>query len=772
MSQTHYGWLDEGCPKKRKASNVNPPHPPSGCTLSSRNIEDEAINFESTLESEQVIDPQFMNDKFMFDCIAKFYLKLYGEFYLPYKVIQEISEGIALICNVTHSRIKTVLTEELRKCNLEEEKINLLRYKLMRSDLLYSSHSKDIPGPSFTSDHLRKKYFEDNFNYKKPTEISLDKNSERTSKKYQYVPVEQTLTSLFEDSTVQRELDKSFQEQPTQINGIASNYTDGDQFKNENHPKKEIHLFLFQDGFNPVMNVLGSAKNKFKNLGVYFTIGNLQPKLRSKITSKHLIQLVRESVLKSVGAAKCFEQLKKDLQKLETNGIMYKGENIKIVVQYSLGDNLGQHYLGGFIESFSGTFFCRFCNIKRKDFKKNPSATNAFRTRSAYNKCVWKSKLTGKHCQGIKHDSTFNNSLKYFHATTHLPPCIAHDLFEGIVSWDLSGIIATFVKLKWFSYDLLNRRIRKFRCLGNDATNKPALVNTKGSKLGGHAVQNWTLLRLLPFIIGDKIKDKTNDAWQLYLQMKQLVEFFCAPKFAITDVPFIRDVLLPQYYERRSRVSLLPSRTLRPKHHFVSHYPDLLLKYGPLIHLWTMPFEQKHKSFKQICRMSRNFKNLEYTLATRHQLNLCYTGTGLLFPEETGEIGVQEINPYSHSGAVSSYLQNINLSAAWKECESIIQDQLHYQINDFLLLSLNGAQIRGGFIRVILTNGSSIDFILETFETQFNPEIGVYELPLDMSGIIEKVSIESLEHPVPHPLNTHKNVQCFSLKYKLLQSND
>lgn len=43
--------------------------------------------------------------------------------------------------------------------------------------------------------------------------------------------------------------------------------------------------------------------------------------------------------------------------------------------------------------------------------------------------------------------------------------------------------------------------------VSRDAYDKPCEVNPEGGKLGGHAVQNWPLLRMLPVLKGDKIED-------------------------------------------------------------------------------------------------------------------------------------------------------------------------------------------------------------------------------------------------------------------------
>ena len=46
-------------------------------------------------------------------------------------------------------------------------------------------------------------------------------------------------------------------------------------------------------------------------------------------------------------------------------------------------------------------------------------------------------------------------------------------------------------------------------------------------------------------------------------------------------------------------------------------------RYGPLVHLWCMRFEGKHKQFKQVAK-TNTFKNITKTLAKHHQRLLAY----------------------------------------------------------------------------------------------------------------------------------------------------
>ena len=47
----------------------------------------------------------------------------------------------------------------------------------------------------------------------------------------------------------------------------------------------------------------------------------------------------------------------------------------------------------------------------------------------------------------------------------------------------------------------------RFSVCGSDASDKPPSITAKCDKLGGHAVQNWVFLRLLPLFIGRYVED-------------------------------------------------------------------------------------------------------------------------------------------------------------------------------------------------------------------------------------------------------------------------
>lgn len=68
------------------------------------------------------------------------------------------------------------------------------------------------------------------------------------------------------------------------------------------------------------------------------------------------------------------------------------------------------------------------------------------------------------------------------------------------------------------------------------------------SKLSGQAMQNWNFLRLLPILVGDKVQNPEDDAWQLTLQLKDIVDMICAQKILLSQVGFL-DIIIQKYLE-------------------------------------------------------------------------------------------------------------------------------------------------------------------------------------------------------------------------------
>lgn len=105
------------------------------------------------------------------------------------------------------------------------------------------------------------------------------------------------------------------------------------------------------------------------------------------------------------------------------------------------------------------------------------------------------------------------------------------------------------------------------------------------------------------------------------LLLKDMLEMMLPFKFTEDSLDFL-DAKISEH--RHLLLTVFPHFKLRPKHHYIEHYPQLIRTYGPLRDMWMMRFEGKHKVFKQVIRDTKNFKNVPQTLAVRHQRLLAY----------------------------------------------------------------------------------------------------------------------------------------------------
>lgn len=110
-------------------------------------------------------------------------------------------------------------------------------------------------------------------------------------------------------------------------------------------------------------------------------------------------------------------------------------------------------------------------------------------------------------------------------------------------------------------------------------------------------------------------------AWHVLMELKDIVELVTSPKFSEDSLCYL-DTKIADH--RLLFKEVFQNEKLKPKHHFIEHYPHLIRCFGPLLDLWTMRYESKHSCFKRIVRDSHNTKHILKTLANRHQLMQAY----------------------------------------------------------------------------------------------------------------------------------------------------
>ena len=131
---------------------------------------------------------------------------------------------------------------------------------------------------------------------------------------------------------------------------------------------------------------------------------------------------------------------------------------------------------------------------------------------------------------------------------------------------------------------------------------------------------------------------------------------------------------------------------LIPKDHLLVHYPFILEIMGPVVYLWGMRFEGKHKYFSDLIKKFVNFKNLPMTLANQHQLYIFekWNNENKVFDLKVGETTGKKCNLKT---LIENYeLKHIDHSLKCTD-EVLATDSIDYGIdfrkNSFIFVGFN-----------------------------------------------------------------------------------
>ena len=432
--------------------------------------------------------------------------------------------------------------------------------------------------------------------------------------------------------------------------------------------------------------------------------------------------------------------------------VIYRGTLVLM-----LGDSLGTHQIGGFTENFSKSLnFCRFCEILRAQLEANDYSPKALRTPESYDECVIKALRMGKMFKGIKKNSPLNQIKSYHVCNPGLPPCIAHDLFEGIVQYDLMLAIKYFLKKHWFRVGLLNYRLQNVRLsTDNTSTNCLPIIKESYTKVCGTASNMKRLLHILPVAIHDLVRDNRDPVWRMILCLREVCSIICAPALKKGQI-VVLDSKIDQYLQLRIRC--FADERLKPKHHFLCHYPTLIEELGPMKHLQTIRLESKHKFMKNTAKHCQNFKNITKTLSTKHQEMEAPNEGNFLSLVEFSETWLYQSEYYRNEiNSLIEFAFEENVRSSIKISKKVTFHGVEYKNNMSICI---GKSIWGNFImcriQLILINNNKLNifFIGHTTEIVANLELGVYE-SIDINKatheILQLFPYSSLLAPHPFP---------------------
>ena len=179
----------------------------------------------------------------------------------------------------------------------------------------------------------------------------------------------------------------------------------------------------------------------------------------------------------------------------------------------------------------------------------------------------------------------------------------------------------------------LNQRLDAFSYDKTEHINKPPHLSE--SQIRNHCLimsssEMLTLIRNLGFIIGHLIL-RTNKYWHLFIKLQNLVEVLVS-SISHVKTPDLLENLVTEYLVLLSE--LFPGE-MKPKHHFLLHYPRIMRAIGPIWNVNCIRFEATHRIGKITSHAAISRVNVCRTIALKHQLMLNYR---FLQKESTYEI--------------------------------------------------------------------------------------------------------------------------------------
>lgn len=248
-------------------------------------------------------------------------------------------------------------------------------------------------------------------------------------------------------------------------------------------------------------------------------------------------------------------------------------------------------------------------------------------------------------------------------------------------------------------------------------------MKNSGQKIRQSASKMWLLAVTLPLLVGDLVPEDI-EVWDLFILLLRITSICCS--WHITpDTATYLGILIEEHHTKFKL--LYPYKTIIPKMHYMTHYPNQILKYGPLIHCWTMRHEAK------LCILKRaaghgNFKNICYTVAKRMQHALCYhLNCGEPFLRAHIEVSktFSDSPTSTETEEVQAYLRSLNILIP----ESIVHPNWikydHLLIKKFACLYLGNGEIYSTFGKIIdlftipMESGQQYAIHIQNFETLY-----------------------------------------------------
>lgn len=450
-------------------------------------------------------------------------------------------------------------------------------------------------------------------------------NHQLEQNKFQYIHIDKTLESIFK----QPEFVKNYIEHNQShvcVPGVYKYFCCGQTYRLHEvfRNKNVIQLQLGIDDFE-VCSPLKSKTGVHKICAVYLQIRNIPPEISSKQNNVAIVAICKTHDLKA--ESEYFDNISNlivdDLKKLEKDGIEIEGiGTLKAVLTNICSDNLGKNMVYGLHESFVADYYCSICELNKSECQKTvKQLAEKFRSKLFYynyfSSLNRDESIDVSITKGIVRYCPFND-LKNFNIFDNVYVDLMHDVYVGIIKFFLKEFFEYCAKNNVLTKRKMMKIIRDFNFSVSNRRNVPSIVNFDKVNFNQSAAQIGCLMLHLPFIFF-RFYEKLINIWPVMESLLQCIQILNSTEIREIDVNRLESMIEKHLTGMKNCFKI----TLKPKHHFLTHYPTVIRRQGPVKHFWMMPFESKHKYFTNLVKQTQNYINITKTMAETHQLDYC-----------------------------------------------------------------------------------------------------------------------------------------------------
>lgn len=533
--------------------------------------------------------------------------------------------------------VSTVAIGEMKKNGVEDRVIDIITESLTEMvNPLFGFHTK----------YLQNKLLAETAVFIEPKEIVLGneltykvKNGELEMKEIPrtcvYVSILDTLQVMLTN--------KQFSKMATSYdftqrqNGIYFDVADGSFFQDNVLSIDDapfFYIFIFQDALE-LCNPLGNRSGKHKVVMFYWSILNIHPRYRSRLSAIKLFAIVKRSVLDNYGFEAVMDPFFKEIDTL-SGGVDFLIEGLKTKcygkVVLCLGDTEGQQQIGGFKVGVGWSYRkCRMCYATSGDVRNNFD-TKTFTSREKETHANELESMDNSPNENVKNElgTTFGIisrsclfRLNGFDVTKQLPHDIMHVVLEGVLPYECQLVLSVFMDQGLFKLDDINYRLRIFDFTYVDQRSKPEplkkTVFVTGERKLKYSAENAKIfIKILPFLLADLVQT-ADPFYKFLLELCEIVAIVYSPVLSDGTVGYLEHLIRDHLANFKE---LFPEQNLIPKHHYLLEIPRLIKLFGPPIRYCCMRFEAMHKVFKSFARVI-DFKTMTVSLAKRYLTSTC-----------------------------------------------------------------------------------------------------------------------------------------------------